>query len=26
MVNAVAWFVVFVTGAAWRMTKDTSRV
>ena len=26
VVNAVVWFGVFVAGAAWRMTKDTSRV
>ncbi|NYI41717.1 ABC transporter permease [Demequina lutea] len=26
LVNAVAWFVVFVAAAAWRMSKDTSRV
>lgn len=26
LVNAIAWFAVFVAGAAWRMTKDTSRV
>ncbi|QSR27189.1 hypothetical protein CFH99_16335 [Nocardioides aromaticivorans] len=24
--NAVAWFAVFVAGAAWRMSKDTARV
>lgn len=26
VLNAVAWFVVFVAGAAWRMSKDTARV
>jgi ABC-2 type transport system permease protein len=26
VVNAVAWFVIFVAGAAWRMSKDTARV
>lgn len=26
VVNAVAWFAVFVAGAAWRMSKDTARV
>lgn len=26
VVNAVLWFVVFVAGAAWRMSKDTARV
>jgi ABC-2 type transport system permease protein len=26
LVNAVVWFVIFVAGAAWRMSKDTSRV
>jgi ABC-2 type transport system permease protein len=26
VVNAVAWLVVFVAGAAWRMSKDTARV
>ena len=26
VVNAVAWFLVFVAGAAWRMSKDTARV
>jgi len=26
IVNAVAWFAVFVLGAAWRMSKDTARV
>lgn len=26
IVNVVAWSAVFVTGAAWRMSKDTSRV
>jgi ABC-2 type transport system permease protein len=26
VVNAMAWFVVFVAGAAWRMSKDTARV
>jgi len=26
VVNAVAWFGVFVAGAAWRMSKDTARV
>jgi ABC-2 type transport system permease protein len=25
VVNAVAWLVVFVAGAAWRMSKDTAR-
>lgn len=25
-VNAVAWFLLFVAGAAWRMSKDTGRV
>jgi len=25
VVNAVSWFVVFVVGAAWRMSKDTGR-
>lgn len=25
VVNAVGWFVVFVAGAAWRMSKDTAR-
>lgn len=26
VVNAAAWLVIFVAGAAWRMSKDTSRV
>jgi len=26
IVNAVAWFLLFVAGAAWRMSKDTARV
>jgi len=26
VVNAVAWFSLFVAGAAWRMSKDTARV
>jgi ABC-2 type transport system permease protein len=26
VVNAVVWFAIFVGGAAWRMSKDTSRV
>jgi ABC-2 type transport system permease protein len=26
VVNAVGWFLVFVVGAAWRMSKDTARV
>jgi ABC-2 type transport system permease protein len=26
VVNAVAWFAVFVAGAAWRMSRDTARV
>jgi ABC-2 type transport system permease protein len=26
VVNAVGWFLVFVAGAAWRMSKDTARV
>ena len=26
VVNAVAWFAIFVAGAAWRMSKDTARV
>lgn len=26
IVNAVGWLVVFVAGAAWRMSKDTARV
>lgn len=26
VLNAVAWFAIFVAGAAWRMSKDTSRV
>ena len=26
IVNAVAWFAIFVAGAAWRMSKDTARV
>ncbi len=26
VLNAVAWFVLFVAGAAWRMSKDTARV
>jgi len=26
VVNAVAWFGLFVAGAAWRMSKDTARV
>ena len=26
LVNAVGWFLVFIAGAAWRMSKDTSRV
>ncbi|GAB7005778.1 ABC transporter permease [Nocardioides sp. AN3] len=26
VVNAVVWFVIFVGGAAWRMSKDTARV
>jgi ABC-2 type transport system permease protein len=25
VVNAVAWFAVFVAGAAWRMSRDTAR-
>jgi ABC-2 type transport system permease protein len=25
VVNAMAWFAVFVAGAAWRMSKDTAR-
>jgi ABC-2 type transport system permease protein len=26
IVNAFAWFAIFVAGAAWRMSKDTARV
>lgn len=26
VVNALGWFALFVTGAAWRMSKDTARV
>ncbi|MDR7311519.1 ABC-2 type transport system permease protein [Nocardioides luteus] len=26
LVNAIAWFLVFIAGAAWRMSKDTARV
>jgi ABC-2 type transport system permease protein len=26
ILNAVAWFAIFVGGAAWRMSKDTARV
>jgi ABC-2 type transport system permease protein len=26
VVNAVGWFLIFVAGAAWRMSKDTARV
>lgn len=26
VVNALAWFMIFVCGAAWRMSKDTARV
>jgi ABC-2 type transport system permease protein len=26
VVNAVVWLVLFVAGAAWRMSKDTARV
>lgn len=26
VLNAVAWLVIFVAGAAWRMSKDTARV
>jgi ABC-2 type transport system permease protein len=26
VLNAVAWFALFVAGAAWRMSKDTARV
>lgn len=26
VVNAIAWFALFVAGAAWRMSKDTARV
>ncbi|MEP7090722.1 MAG: ABC transporter permease [Nocardioidaceae bacterium] len=26
VVNALAWFAVFIAGAAWRMSKDTARV
>lgn len=26
VVNAIAWFLVFIAGAAWRMSKDTARV
>ena len=26
LVNAIAWCVIFIAGAAWRMSKDTSRV
>jgi ABC-2 type transport system permease protein len=26
LVNAAAWFAIFVAGAAWRMSKDTARV
>ena len=26
LVNALGWFLVFIAGAAWRMSKDTSRV
>jgi ABC-2 type transport system permease protein len=26
VLNAIAWFALFVAGAAWRMSKDTARV
>jgi ABC-2 type transport system permease protein len=26
VVNAIAWFAIFVAGAAWRMSRDTQRV
>ena len=26
VVNALAWFALFIAGAAWRMSKDTARV
>jgi ABC-2 type transport system permease protein len=26
LVNAICWFGLFVAGAAWRMSRDTSRV
>ncbi|MBO0843784.1 MAG: ABC transporter permease, partial [Nocardioides sp.] len=26
VVNAVGWFLIFIAGAAWRMSKDTARV
>jgi ABC-2 type transport system permease protein len=26
LVNAIGWFLLFVAGAAWRMSKDTARV
>jgi ABC-2 type transport system permease protein len=26
LANAIGWFVIFVSGAAWRMSKDTARV
>lgn len=26
VVNAIAWFLIFIAGAAWRMSKDTARV
>jgi ABC-2 type transport system permease protein len=26
ILNIVAWLVVFVAGAAWRMSRDTARV
>jgi ABC-2 type transport system permease protein len=26
VLNAVVWLVLFVAGAAWRMSKDTARV
>ena len=26
VVNTIAWFLIFVAGAAWRMSKDTARV
>ena len=26
VVNAVGWLVIFMAGAAWRMSKDTARV
>jgi len=26
VVNALGWLVIFVAGAAWRMSKDTARV